>query len=294
MRELKFLVQSFLLVFFISACDGGSAPSDEMTDSTAAADELGEAVFVSWKEVQSGKVADNSLFIVEGYIGDIGSYVQQYNNTINFPLYERRNQQVGDFLSISAPVGDTPNHIHEIPAQFLPEDFKLVCDDGTIVTRGDYVRATLKRGPSGSSYTSADLITLVKTESVFSDTVFKAAIPLTSEIIEDTTRSSTYCYFEGKLQMPEIVFSYTHSIDIDVLNSTVKELGTIAIPLGSGPSTMNDIPDNYTDNDLVVRDYTGKQIKSGAKVRFYGMWERYEFDSSFPGRFCLEEIVLQK
>ena len=56
---------------------------------------------------------------------------------------------------------------------------------------------------------------------------------------------------------------------------------------------MNVLPDSYTSKDLIVRDYAGKEIPRGGKVRVYGVWDRYSFKSSGSGpngTFKLEEI----
>lgn len=53
---------------------------------------------------------------------------------------------------------------------------------------------------------------------------------------------------------------------------------TITFDVGDKPNTMNDIPDQYSDSDLVVRDDTGKALGVGDRVRVYGTASSNEAD----------------
>lgn len=53
---------------------------------------------------------------------------------------------------------------------------------------------------------------------------------------------------------------------------------------------MNDLPEDFTEKDFVVRDFKGEAI-TGSNVRIYGTWHRSEFSNS--GLFYLEEIAVR-
>lgn len=250
-----------------------------------------DTLVVSWLDLQSDSMQMGTVFTVPAYVGDIGEYVTYTGQKMTVPFFERRNQRAGFTLHLNMQIGSEPNQVHQLPAAFLPEDFKLVCADGTIVTRGDCVQITARlQRPAAAGVIAADAIKIEKIKSPFDTTVFSQAIALTGSMLLDTTLRSIYCHLDGKIQIPEVIFSYTNEITLDLKGSSVEALKTIDIPLGAGPGTMDDLPDNYTENDLIIRDMDGKAVPYGKPVRLYGTWARNNFESSFPGKFYLEEV----
>ena len=98
---------------------------------------------------------------------------------------------------------------------------------------------------------------------------------------------------DGTLSIPTVFFSMYGEIGLNFANKTNTKLDKVDVMVADGPSSMNTLPDSYTAKDLVVRDFLGNEIKRGAKVRVYGVWDRYSFKSSGSGpngTFKLEEI----
>lgn len=296
MKMKGIISTTFLASFFLFSCGGSSADETGTIEDTVATEEaVVVPVEVTWNDLETDAVEPETVIIFEGYIGDLGSYIDQSNGQIRIPLYERRNQGAGFKMNLYIPIGTSPNCIKELPAQFTPSDYQIVCDDEKIVSLGDKVRITATKSETYSEgFITADVIKIEAIESTFDPTILASAVALTTAMVNDTTVLKSYSYIDAKLEIPSIVFSYTNDISLDLKGSSVKDVTSVSVRLGDGPSSMNDLPDNYTNKDLIVRDYNGDQIKYGTTLRLYGTWERYSFESTSQGKFYLEEIEVKK
>jgi hypothetical protein len=296
---MRFNFASLFILFvslFLVSCKGSSSGDNiDSDDSTKSNQETIEPLEVSWMQLEADSVKAETLIVFEGYIGDIGMFVEQISGKMRIPIYERRNQKAGFKVHLYLPVGTGKNQMKELPAEFLPTDVQIFAEDNSILTKGSRVRITaIKSETVSPGFISADVVKIESLNDDFDSEIFASAIPLTSAMMKDTSLQNVYCYIDGKVDIPSIVFSYTNEIALDLKNSTLKDISTISVPLGEGPSTMNDFPDNYTTADLILRDYLGKEVKYKSVVRLYGVWERYTFESSTPGNFYLEEIAVKK
>lgn len=296
LMKLNFFFAVFLCsLFFLVSCNGSSSEevliAEDSTDQKTQVD----PIEVSWNDLEKDSIHPETAIIFEGYIGDPGTLVDQTNGKIRIPIYARRNQKAGFELNLYIPIGTQKNQIKELPAEFIPSDIQITADDNSVLTIGSRVRITATKSETYSpGFVTANVIKIETVTDEFDATIFSSAVALTTNMMSDTALQNVYCYVDGKLDIPSIVFSYTNEISLDLKNSSVKDISTMAIRLGEGPSTMNDFPDNYTSSDLILRDYLGKEIKYKSTVRLYGMWERYTFASTSPGTFYLEEIEVKK
>lgn len=292
MKQFLLLISSASILFSCGGNNTDEIISDDI-DTTSTQEKEWKLTPVTWDEIENNslQVEVGDRFEVICHVGDIGTYVSMYETSMMVPFVERRNQAGGFELRLNMNIGSVKNEVHKLPEEFAPEDFKISCDDGTIVTRGDKVKITVRRDESYSGGISGEVIMIEAIKDTTFDTaVFASAVKLTSAMVNDTSIKSVYAFIEAKPELPSIILSYTSEILLDLKNSSVKEIPNLYLYVGEGASNMNDIPDNYTAKDLVIRDYNGIQIKQGAKIRFYGTWERYDFESSTPGRFYVEEI----
>jgi hypothetical protein len=295
MKQTFFFAVFLSTIFSLVSCSGSSSEDALITEDSTDQKIQVDPVEVSWQELQKDSIEPETAIIFEGYIGDPGSLVDQSNGGIVVPVYERRNQKAGFELNLFIPLGTGKNQIKELPAEFLPTDLQIFADDNSVLTIGSKIRVTATKSETIlAGYVCADVIKIESPIGDFDPVVFANAVMLTAEMMNDTALHHVYCYVDGKLDIPSIVFAYTNEISLDLKNSSVKDITTMPIRLGEGPSTMNDFPDNYTSADLILRDYLGKEIKYKSTVRLYGVWERYTYESSTPGTFYLEEIEVKK
>lgn len=292
----NFFFAAFLSIpFYLISCSGSSSEETLIAEDSTEQKIQVDPIEVSWNDLEKDSIAPETEIIFEGYIGDPGTLVDQTNGKIRIPIYERRNQKAGFELNLYIPVGTQKNQMKELPAEFLPSDIQIMADDNSVLTIGSRVRITATKSETYSiGFVTANVIKIETVPDDFDATIFASAVALTTDIMDDTAVQNIYCYVDGKLDIPSIVFSYTNEISLDLKNSSVKDISTIAIRLGEGPSTMNDFPDNYTSADLILRDYLGQEIKYKSTVRLYGVWERYTYESTTPGTFYLEEIEIIK
>lgn len=282
-------------VFLFFSCKGDTQQEINTNDENIETVEEPDPVAITWADLEKDELSTETVFIIEGYLGDIGTYVDQSGGEISIPLFERRNQAAGFKLYLYVPIGNGPNNIKELPEEFLPTDVQLFCNDKTIVTVGSKVRITASKTETYTpGFISANCIKIELVDESFDAGVLTSAVALSQEMMNDTALARVYCYVDGKFDIPSIVFSYSNEISLDLKNSSVKDIATVPVRLGDGPSSMNDLPDNYTNKDLIIRDYNGETIKYGAGVRLYGTWERYSFATTTPGKFYLEEIEVRK
>lgn len=286
-------IAPFLLSFILFSCGGNSETADLNVDTTSS-EEIKPAVELTWDEILTDSNEVGTDLIIEGYLGDIGTYVDMTYGSMTLHLFERRNQKAGNQINLSVDIGSTPNRVKELPEKFTPEDFQVVCDDSSIVTTGAKLRIHAIKSESYSETIYLNVYKIEKVEDDFNAEIFTEAVKLTDEMMADTSLKNVYCFIEGKLDIPMIIFSYTTSMMLDLKNASVKDISMMDVRIGNGPSTMDELPDNYREKDLTVRDYTGEVIKYGSKLRFYGTWERYDFETTTPGLFYLEEIEVIK
>lgn len=295
MKQTFFFFVFLSSLFLLVSCNGSSSEEALIAEDSTAQKIQVDPIEASWNDLEKDSIQSETAIIFEGYIGDLGTLVDQTDGKIRIPIYQRRNQRAGFELNLYIPIGTQKNQIKELPAEFLPSDIQIMSDDNSVLTIGSRVRITATKSETYSpGFVTANVIKIEALTDEFDAAIFTSAIPLTVEMMNDTALQNVYCYLDGKLDIPSIVFSYTNEISLDLKNSSVKDISTMAIRLGEGPSTMNDFPDNYTSADLILRDYLGKTIGYKSTVRLYGVWERYTFASTSPGTFYLEEIEVKK
>ncbi len=240
------------------------------------------------------KYERNETLVFEGYIGQVPSTVSTSGGKMNIKIYERRNQTLGDFVSLGLYVGTGGNHVESLPEKYKQEDLHVFADDNTKLGVGDKIRITATDIYISTGYYSLEGYKIEKIDEEGVEDSFKDAVALTSALIHDTSAHKVYGYMDGFLSIPSVFFTMNNYLGLKVKTTTNKDFETVDVQLGSGPSTMDELPSSYTSNDLKVRDHKGNLIGAGKKVRIYGTWERYSFVSStgLGGQFKTEEIVV--
>lgn len=290
-----------LPLFVLVACGGGNEEGkktivDFIKEASDKSQESKKPIEKSIQDVFSGDYDRYQVILFEGYIGAIPSSITWSGGKMSVRIFERRNQTGGDYLSLDMPLGESENNVHQLPEEYKQSDLKVVTDDGKILGVGDKVRIKAdgyyKSNSLSSNYYSMDVITVEEVEGDFDESVFEEAVPLTSDIIADTAVKSIYTYMDGTFSIPSVFFSMYGEIGLNFKTNTNKDIDKVDVMVGEGPSTMNSLPESYTSKNLVLRDFNGEELKGATKVRVYGVWERYSFQSStgLNGKFKLEEI----
>ncbi|MBK7128016.1 MAG: hypothetical protein IPM74_13705 [Crocinitomicaceae bacterium] len=250
---------------------------------------------ISWDDLKSDTAQVGDVICIRGYIGNPGNYINITNGKMTVPIFERRNQQAGFRIQLSIPTGTEPNHVHDLPEEFLPEDFKIVSASNEILSIGNYVfiTARIQSDDVTKSACYAEIISIEKADNIDQIPALDKAIELTDEILFDTSVHALFCFFDAKIVLPELIFSYTNQITLELKDCSLDSISTLAIPIGDKPGTMHDLPDNYTEDDLYILDIHAVKLPYNKLIRIYGTWERFTFDSSFPGSFYVEEFEVR-
>lgn len=236
----------------------------------------------------------NETLIFEGYIGQVPSTVSMSGGKMNIKIYERRNQTLGNYVSLSLSIGTDKNEVESLPEKYKQEDLHVYADDKTKLGVGDKIRVTATDVYISTNYYSLEGFKIEKVEESDIEAPFKNAVALTSDLIHDTSVHEVYGYMDGVLSIPSVFFTMNDYLGLKFKTTTNKDFDKVDVQLGKGPSTMDELPSSYTSKDLKVRDFNGDLIGAGKKVRVYGTWQRYSFVSStgLNGQFKTEEIVV--
>ncbi len=235
----------------------------------------------------------NEKLVFEGYIGEVPTTVSMTGGEMSVRIFKNRHQTVGSYVNLDLPLGTGANQVKSLPAQYKQSDLHVFADDKTQLGVGDKIKITATNFYSSTNYFSLDGVKIEKLEADFDKTIFDDAVALTSDIINDTAVKEVYGYMDGVLSIPRVFYSMDNYIALSFKTATNKEFDKVDVRVGSGPSSMNELPSNYGPKDLIVRNYEGSEIKSLKKVRIYGTWKRYGFvtSSALGGQFKAEEIV---
>lgn len=291
MKKILLFVSTALLI----ACGGDREDIDEKINdidtSNAVVTEDNNIYPVTWNDVLSNNLTAEKIITIEGFLAGPGTYVSQSYGTMVIYIYPKRNQSIGESVNFTMPIGSAANHVNELPEEFVPEDFVVVDEDGIEMAEGAKVKVELKVKESifddGKMNYEFRSIKKLDDAPVISNSIFDEAIELTDAVIADTTRKEIYGWAEGSFELPMMVFENNGRLRITFRNNSNSEIKSVAIKVGDGPSTMDDLPEDFTDKDFVVRDYNGDPI-TGKRVRIYGTYHRSDYSND--GLFYLEEI----
>lgn len=291
-------ITGIILVGLLAASCGGNDPdkktiADFIKDAAKKSAENLKPKAVSMDDIFSKEFDRDQTLEFEGVIGAIPTTITWSGGRMNVKIVERRNQTGGRSIGLDMPLGTEKNHVHELPETYKQSDLKVVADDGTVLSVGDRVKIKANGYYRSGDYCTMEVISVKPIKGNFDPTIFESAVALTNDILADTAQKSVYCYMDGTLSIPTVFFSMYGEIGLNFANKTNTKLDKVDVMVAEGPSSMNTLPDSYTAKDLVVRDFLGNEIKRGAKVRVYGVWDRYSFKSSGSGpngTFKLEEI----
>ncbi|MCH2232823.1 MAG: hypothetical protein MK078_01120 [Crocinitomicaceae bacterium] len=285
----------FIGVTVLAACGGERENIEELIEEIESTEEVVEednAIYpITWDDVLTNNLTAEKIVTIEGYLAGPGMYVSQSYGTMTVYIYPKRNQSIGESVNFTMPLGTDANHVHELPEEFVPEDFVVVDQDGNEMSEGAKVLVEVKVKESifdeGEMNFEFRSIKKLEDAPIISETVFADAIELTDAVIADTTKKEIYGWAEGSFELPMMVFENNGRLRITFRNKSNEEIKSVAIKVGDGPSTMNDLPEDFTDKDFVVRDYKGDPI-TVTRVRIYGTYHRSEYSND--GLFYLEEI----
>lgn len=287
MRTLSFLAATTIAATLASCggkqYDAGNDPVTAMYDSMHKADSLkewGPPKAITFADARDTGSLDNSRITIEGYIS-VGSTIYESESSTNFQLWERKNQNAGDYISVGIDLGTGNNKMKSLPDKYKKTDVSITDDKGNKVGYGDKVKVTaIYSRPYSDGYGSLHLQSLEKIEDTPLDYSKLEAKKITTDTSNYSALDGQLVYAEGFLEIPSMVY-ITETVYFDLYpKQGSNDYVTVDIVIGNGPNLVEDLPDNYGENDIKIHDHKD-MIVGKKKVRVYGVWKYNRIAAEF-------------
>ncbi len=270
MKRTRYFLPALLLLF---SCGGNETqlPESPMETELATEKEL-PLKKMTFEEAMADTLSTEHPVEIEGYIqlptlSTIGDKEQSVS------LFGRKNQTNGLAIYTKMPVGSGKNSMKKLPLEYDKSDVKITGNKGETLGLNQRVKLTGKmyymksytKGEPGTTYLTVEKIEKVD-DKEFDYSAWKT-VKTFSEISKEENRHNEY-YIEGTVDVPMFVLTgWEMAIDLKKGGETV----TIKIMTGKENNQMEDLKENWTKKDIKIRNFEGKMIKPGQKVRVYGV-----------------------
>lgn len=270
MKKTRYLLPALLLLF---SCGGNETklPESPLETEVATEKEL-PLKKMTFEEAMADTLSTEHPVEIEGYIqlptlSTIGDKEQSVS------LFGRKNQTNGLAIYTKMPVGSGKNSMKKLPLEYDKSDVKITGNKGETLGLNQRVKLTGKmyymksytKGEPGTTYFTVEKIDEVD-DKEFDYSAWKTVKSI-SEISKDENHHNEY-YIEGTVEVPMFVLTgWEMAIDLKKGGETV----TIKIMTGKENNQMEDLKENWTKKDIKIRNFEGKMIKPGQKVRVYGV-----------------------
>lgn len=282
MKNTLFIASALVGAFALASCGGtdydpNNDPVTKMYDSIAKADSLrmwGPPTAITFAQAMDTGELDQTRVTIEGYIG-VGSSVYG-SDSYGLDLWERKGQvftRKGEYISVSFDVGSGNNQMKSLPSEYKTTDLELKDDKGNVVRHGDKIKITgIYREPYMEGYGSIDLQTFEKVEDTPLDYSTLGAVKVTADTNGHAALDGKVVMAEGYLEIPSMIY-ITETVYFDLYATQgADEYLTVDIVIGNGPNMVENMPDNYTRDDIKIHDHSD-MIVGRKKVRVYGVWK---------------------
>lgn len=282
MKNTLLAASALVAAIAFSSCGGtdydpNNDPVTKMYDSIAKADSLrmwGPPTAITFVDaMDTSDKFDDMRVTIEGYIG-IGSSVYETESSTNLEFWERKGQHKGQYMSISIELGSGNNEMKRLPNDYKRSDLQLKDDKGNDVKFGDKVRITgmFSKPYSAGDMGSLDIQSFEKIDDTELDYSTLGAVKVTTDTNGYAALEDKLVVAEGYLEIPSMVY-ITETVYFDLYATQgADEYLTVDIVIGNGPNLVEDLPDNYSQDDIKIHDHKD-MIVGKKKVRVYGVWK---------------------
>lgn len=282
MKTTLFLASAASIALTLSSCGGtdydpNNDPVTKMYDSIAKADSLrmwGPPTAITFADASdTSDKFDDMRVTIEGYVA-VGSSIYETESSTNIELWERAGQHKGNYMSVSVNLGSGNNEMKRLPDDYKRSDLLLKDDKGTEVHNGDKIRITgIFDAPySFGDFGSIDIQSFEKIESTPLDYSTLGAVKVTIDTNGHAALEDKLVYAEGFLEIPSMVY-ITETVYFNLFATPgADDYLTVDIVIGKGPNLVEDLPDNYGQDDIKIHDHED-MIVGKKKVRVYGVWK---------------------
>jgi hypothetical protein len=267
-------------ILALAACGGteydpNNDPLTRMYDSIEKADSMrmwGPPTAITFADASSEEF-DDMRVTIEGYIG-VGSSIYETESATNIQLWERPGQHKGNYMSVGINLGTGNNEMKRLPDDYRPSDLELKDDKGAEVHYGDKIRITgiYSKPYTEGDFGSLDIQSFEKVDATPLDYSTLGATKVTTDTNNHASLEDKLVVAEGYLEIPSMVY-ITETVYFDLYETkNADEYITVDIMIGNGPNMVEDLPDNYGQDDIKIHDHKD-MVVGKKKVRVYGVWK---------------------
>lgn len=232
---------------------------------------------VSWEQTKTGELEGKTVTL-EGY-PELPFIMMMQNGRASVRLNERMNQGIGGMVMLLVEEGECENTMQPLSDDYDQSDMIFTDNAGEEIIYGESMRITGTAMISNGKCT----VSVKKIEKiVLSYDYEKEAERLTDKNQEDLHHQMVYA--EGVLSTPDEAGGIR--LEMFLEDESLAFIVNSMIKFGPLNNQADDLEEQYTDEDILIRDRDGKKIRTGDKVRVYGMWN---YDNS---DLWVEQIVL--
>ncbi|MBN1618763.1 hypothetical protein JW887_05495 [Candidatus Dojkabacteria bacterium] len=235
---------------------------------------------------------DGKKVVLEGYV-KLSDYVY-CDSACELALYSRPNERGENYVTALVDIGDGSNQMDDLPSDFYIDDLVIRDNDGNEIGHNNYVKVT--------GYFTYDNLSEDDPEcSIAVDTIEKLDMEDGVSFLDDATKIDTgdFCNskyddelvaMDGYVELPYFLYcgSECDLYIVDELGTNSGDGVNAYFLVGDQPGYMEELPDNYLEEDLVVYDIDGNAVSYGDKVTVVGTQVR---NSTGDCDFYVEEVI---
>lgn len=245
----------------------------------------GEAVLgetLDWSKLDDHSLAGKTVTI-EGY-PELPFLMMNENERSTVNMTARMNQYGGGIVILHILDGDDENTLAKLPSNYEQSDLVIHDNKGEKVMYGGKIRVTGKASIENNKY-HIEVVSIEKMDATI-DYIKLGAVRLT-DTSDLEALDEELVYAEGVIFVSD---EQSNGIRLEIFMEDTTLPYDLLCKVKYGPlnNQADELPDSYSDEDLVIRDNTGKVVGEGSLVRVYGM---YYVDKEM---IATEQIVLLK
>lgn len=230
----------------------------------------GKSEFVQGENLDWAKLKDQSMagktVTIEGY-PELPMLMMNEKGRSTVNLHMRMNQYGGGMVILSLEEGKGENQMNKLPGDYEQKDLVIRDSKGQEIHYGEKMRVTGEAKLENNKY-KIKVSSIQKVDAAFD--YEKAAVRLTDSTDADKMNEQLV-YAEGEI---EVKSEQSNGIRLEMYMDDTTLYDAILCKFSYGPlnNQANELPDSFSEDDVLIRDNTGKKITEGSRVRVYGMW----------------------
>ncbi len=221
---------------------------------------------LSWNKLDDHSLAGKTVTI-EGY-PELPFLMMNENERSTVNMTARMNQYGGGMVILHILDGDDENTLAKLPSEYEQSDLVIHDNKGEKVMYGGKIRVTGKASIENDKY-HIEVMSIEKMDATVDYTKLGAVRLTDTSDLEALDKKLVYA--EGIIFVSD---EQSNGIRLEIFMEDTTLPYELLCKVKYGPlnNQADELPDGYTDEDLVIRDNNGKVVGEGSIVRVYGMY----------------------